>query len=297
MFNSHFICAFPFIPIENNKIDEASFGRIIDSLKAVEMPFICAGATDGSIVRLTIDERVRLIELIREHAPDSELMVDVSSFRADDILLLAKEAVNNDANALMLSPMSFETLQDDECIHLFENLNSKFNMPVCVNGNNYSGIRFSDKLYQKLSAVSAVKSICLPNISQDPNDAQNQIKELKDSLPSKITIGFSDDTAACNALISGCELWYSALAGVLPKTCIKIALSAVTGNQSSAMGQFCQLSAIMEIMKKNGSSKTIAALLRLRGIIDHNCLPEPLRELNEADNEMLKAIVSTFNFE
>lgn len=297
MFNSHFICAFPFIPFTDNKLNEEVFGKIIDRLKEVEMPFICAGAPNGASACLSFEERIKLIELIKEHAPDSELMVDVSSFKVLEIMSLAKEAVKNDANALMLTPLSLEELTADESIDLFESLNSKFNIPVCVYESKKKRLRLTDDFYTKVASVSAVKSICLSDLSPNLNESQTQVKALKEKLPQKITLGFSDDTMAGNALFSGCELWFSALASALPKTCIKIALAAATGNKTSAMGQFCQLSAIIEIMKKNGVNKTLSALLEIKGLINESYLLPPVKSLNQEDKEMLKTIVSTCNFE
>lgn len=62
-------------------------------------------------------------------------MVCVGSVSTDEVLRLADDAQAAIADALLLPPVSYQALRDDEVFGLFETLMQHVSVPVCIYDN------------------------------------------------------------------------------------------------------------------------------------------------------------------
>ena len=106
-----------------------------------------------------------------------------------------------------------------------------------------------------------------------------------------MTIGISGDAAAAHGLNAGCDAWYSAVAGTLPDPALQIMRAVREGRPEDAASESAKLSPLWELFAEHGSLRIIAAAAEHLGLAPQNCLPLPVRGLEEAERRQVAAVL------
>ncbi|MFL6718488.1 MAG: dihydrodipicolinate synthase family protein, partial [Burkholderiaceae bacterium] len=116
----HGLCAFPLTPMNEDAIDEPAFARLLARLVAARADSICVLGSTGNYAYLGMAERKRLAELALDHASGAPMMVGIGALRTRDVLALAEHAQKAGADAVLLAPISYQKLADEEVFGLYE---------------------------------------------------------------------------------------------------------------------------------------------------------------------------------
>ena len=111
-------------------------------------------------------------------------------------------------------------------------------------------------------------------------EVATRLGKLRAGLPPETTVGISGDWVAAEALLAGCDLWYSVIAGVLPHRAKIITDHAVAGRRDLALEASAELEPIWSLFKTYGSLRVTAALAEDLGLVPSSALPLPLRGLD-----------------
>jgi 4-hydroxy-tetrahydrodipicolinate synthase len=292
------LSAFPLTPLSVNGIDEDSFVRLIDRLVSAGVDSIGALGSTGSYAYLTREERARVARLAVENAGDVPVMVSIGSVRTSDVLRLAEYAQQAGVKSVLLAPVSYQKLTEEEVFTLYETVSRNLSVPLCVYDNpNTTHFEFSDELYVRVAQLPHVASIKIPNLSPDPVATRQRLDALRALLPAHIALGAAGDLAAATVLTQGGDVWYSVIGGLFPEIPVAIARAAKSGNAERAQALSAQLEPLWVLFRKHGSVRVVAAAAELLGMVSAPCLPLPLKSLGGDDRQRLAAVLEQLGFQ
>lgn len=277
------LSAFPLTPLNATGIDEPALEAIVSGLREAKVDSIGALGSTGAYAYLDRAERARTIELTLESAGDIPVLAGVGALRTRDVLHHVEDAQTLGVAAVLLAPMSYQPLRDEEVLGLFEDVTAQLSVPLVVYDNpTTTRVVFSDELHAQIASLPNVASIKIPPVSSDPHEAHARVTGLRSKLPEHISLGISGDMVAAEGLIAGCDLWYSAIAGVLPQPCMALTRAALSGDMELARTISTQLDPLFEIMSRFGSFRVASAVAQELELVSEGSLPAPVQPLNAA---------------
>lgn len=291
------LSAFPLTPVTNAGFDEPGFVRILERITSAGADSIGVLGSTGSYAYLTRLQRSRIAAIAKSHAGNIPVMVCVGSVSTDEVLRLADDAQTVGADALLLPPVSYQTLKDDEVFGLFETLMQHVSVPVCIYDNpGTTRFEFSDELHGRIARLPGIRSVKIPGVPSSPVDAKVRVQRLKSKLPEGVTIGISGDASAATGLNAGCEVWYSVCGGLFPLTAKEITDAAARGEHERVVQLSERLQPLWGLFRKHGGSiRVMAAAAGVLGLTETDCLPRPLRPLSASDIAEIATVISELN--
>ncbi|RYE79567.1 MAG: dihydrodipicolinate synthase family protein [Oxalobacteraceae bacterium] len=276
----HGLSAFPLTPMNESGIDETAFANLVERLVAAGVDSICALGSTGSYAYLTLAERRRVAQLAVEHAGGVPVMIGIGAMRTRDVLVLAEHAHEAGAAGVLLAPVSYQKLTDNEVFDLYEMVTRSLSIPLCVYDNpGTTHFEFSDQLHGRIAGLPHVGSIKIPGVPLNAEAAAERVQRLRALIPSHVTIGVSGDRFAATGLNAGCEAWYSAIGGLFPKAALAITRAAQAGNTVEAVRLSEHLAPLWAMLGEHGSLRVVAAAAELHGLVDSPSLPLPVKSL------------------
>lgn len=287
------LSAFPLSPLSAGAIDEVAFIRLIERLVVAGVDSICVLGSTGNYAYLTPQQRQRIVQLGIEHAAGIPVIAGVGALTTAAVLAHAEAAQQAGAAGLLLPPMSYQPLRDDEVFSLFQAVSDAVDIPLCVYDNpTTTHFTFSDGLLGRIAQLPGVGSIKIPGVPDEPATAAQRVSRLRTRIPAHVTIGVSGDAYGAKGLSAGCDTWYSAIGGVLPQSMLAIARAAQAGDMDYANKLSDQFDPVWQLCARYGGSlRVIAAIAEQFGLVQRPCLPPPLQGLAETDRLELDALL------
>ncbi|MDH2443360.1 dihydrodipicolinate synthase family protein [Amnibacterium sp. CER49] len=286
------LSAFPLTPLRDDEIDERAYAGLVERLAAAGVDSITALGSTGSYAYLTLEERRRAARIALAHAGDVTVLVGVGALRTAHVVALARDAEQLGAAGLLVAPVSYQPLTDDDVLGLYEDLAAAVALPIVVYDNpGTTRFRFSDELYGRVAALPTVTSIKIPAVPAEPSAARARIDAIRAAVPERVGIGISGDAAAATALVAGCDAWYSVIAGTAPAPAVAITRAALAGDAEGALAESRRLQPLWDLFAAYGSVRVVAAIAELAGLAARSSLPRPLVGLDEVDRRRVDAVV------
>jgi len=287
------LSAFPLTPVRQDGIDEAAFVGLIERLVNAGVDSIGALGSTGNYAYLSRGERARAARLAVENAGSVPVIVGIGALRTRDVLALAEDAQAAGAHGVLLAPMSYQVLSEQEVYELYETVTAQLSVPLCVYDNpGTTHFTFTDELYRRIAALPKVASIKIPGVPQAPDAARERVAHLKALLPPGVSVGVSGDPVAAAGLNAGCDAWYSVIGGVFPEVALAITRAAQAGEAADALRLSARLQPLWELFSRHGGSlRVVASAAELLERVEAPCLPPPLKALAGEDRHRLAAVL------
>lgn len=290
------LSAFPLTPFKDEKIDFDAFEKLMAPLVAAKVNSICAMGSTGLYPYLSSDERAAVAKKTVELSGEIPVMVGIGALRTKDVLINLERAQAAGADAVLLAPVSYHSLLEDEVFSLYQSVSKELSVPLCVYDNpGVTRFEFSDQLYQSITALPHVKAIKIPGVPFTKNNGETHIAHLRQFIPKEVAIGVSGDKFGANGMAAGCDLWLSVIGGVLPETVQAMIQLATTGQLAEAEQLSNKLSLLWQLAAKyRGGMRIAAAVAAIKGRVSNNCLPNPLKTVSEGDYQQLNSLMTQF---
>ena len=287
------LSAFPLTPMRDDKVDEQAFTSLIDRLVDAGVDSITALGSTGSYAYLTHEERALVAQLAVEHAGETPVFIGVGALRTSHVLANIDAAERAGAAGILLAPMTYQPLTDEDVFQLFQTVSAHTGLPVIVYDNpGTTHFTFRVELYERIAALPGIASIKIPGVPADPTAAREHVAAIRAVVPEHVSIGVSGDAFGAAGLNAGCDAWYSVIAGTLPKPALKITRAAQQGKADEALVQSQRLSPLWDLFAQfGGSLRVTAAIAEYLNLAPARCLPLPLQGLTDAHRAHVHDVV------
>ncbi|MFK0692290.1 dihydrodipicolinate synthase family protein [Mesorhizobium sp. IMUNJ 23033] len=270
------LSAFPITPSDRDgRVDTKALRKLITRLCAAKVDSIGLLGSTGTYIYFTRDERrLALAEVLDEAGGQTPVVVGVGALRTDEAVCLAQDAKALGAAAGLLAAVSYTPLTDDEVFEHFSTVAREGGLPIVIYDNpGTTHFHFTPALVSRLAKVPGIVAIKNPT---DKSDAiESHLAGQRSIVPEGLSIGYSGDWNATEAMIAGADTWYSVLGGILPEVCIKIVKASQAGDAAEARRLDAALTPIWDLFKQFSSLRVIYVLAELLNI----CRAEPLRPI------------------
>lgn len=251
----------------------------------------------GNYAYLSCEERKRTVEAaVKVVAGRTPLVVGVGALRTDLAEDLARHARSAGADGLLLAPMSYQKLTDDEVFAHFAAVARAGDLPLCIYSNpSTTNFTFSHDLIRRLAEIPNILSVKLPLPAG--GDFAGELQQLRALTPAGFSIGYSGDWGMKDALLAGADCWFSAIGGVLPEPVVELAKAASQGDAAKALLLDDRLKALWTLVKQYGSLRVAYAVAQWRDrsgllpILPVQPLPAEASEKVKAALEILKVAI------
>ncbi|MBC8129982.1 MAG: dihydrodipicolinate synthase family protein [Rhizobiaceae bacterium] len=263
----HGLSAFPPTPTDDaGTLDADAMRGLLLRLAEAEVDSIGLLGSTGGYAFLRREQRRRAVEVavecVRGRTP---IMVGVGALRTDDAQSLARDAKAAGADGLLLAPVSYTPLTDAEVYLHFTAVSEAGRLPLCIYNNpSTTKFTFCDDLIARLAQVPNIVAIKMPIPTN--GDCASELARLRARTPQGFSIGYSSDWGAGNALLAGCDCWYSVVAGLMPKPALMLTKAARAGDSDAVARIDSQFRPLWDEFEEFGSFRVMYAIADLLGL-------------------------------
>ncbi|MEF2554605.1 dihydrodipicolinate synthase family protein, partial [Aurantimonas sp. A2-1-M11] len=133
----HGLSAFPLTPAsEQGRVDTETLARLLERVLDAGVDLLGLLGSTGIYAYLTREERRRAIAAASECMGGRvPLIVGIGALRTDQAQELARDAEAERADALLLAPVSYTPLTQDEAYEHFRAIAAATDLPLCIYNN------------------------------------------------------------------------------------------------------------------------------------------------------------------
>lgn len=261
------LSAFPITPANiDGIVDTDALSVLVERLVHAGVDSIGVLGSTGIYAYLDRSERIRATEAAVEAAAGrTPVIVGVGALRTSWSRDLAIAAERAGADGLLLAPMSYTPLTQQEAQEHFRAVSEATALPMCIYNNpGTTNFRFSDELIAALAAMPNMAAIKMP--LPGDGDYRVELQRLRASTPRDFKIGYSGDWGAGDSLIAGGDAWYSVVAGLLPEQALALARAAMSGDIDQAGWLDSAFVPLWNLFREHGSLRIMYEVGRRLGL-------------------------------
>ncbi|GAA4501843.1 dihydrodipicolinate synthase family protein [Gluconacetobacter tumulicola] len=289
----HGLSAFPITPAdEHGVVDADGVTRLTAHLSAAGVDSIGLLGSTGTYAYLTRAERRRAISAAAKSVGGrTPLIVGVGTLRTDDAQALARDAEAEGADGLLMAPVSYTPLTQEEAYQHYVAVAGATQLPLCIYNNpGTTHFNFGAELLERLADVPNIAAVKMP---PPPESAvADELARLRAGPVGRLAIGYSGDWIAAEALLAGCDGWFSVLGSFLPKLARTLVTAARTGDDATVRHCNDRLQPLWALFRAHGSLRVAYAAIHHLGLSEARpprpLLPLPDHEQKKVD-EALRA--------
>lgn len=260
------LSAFPITPADpDGTVNTGALVRMIERLDVPGVDSIGLLGSTGTYIYLTREQRKRAIDAATKALQGRKpLIVSAGALRTDDAQRLAKDAEEAGVDGLLLAPVSYNPLTEEEVYQHFESVAGSTTLPICIyNTPSTTHFTFSDALLARIAQLPNVIALKQPAPTTEP---KGRHEALRANLPSGFSIGYSADWLVAEPLLAGGSAWYSVIAGVLPAPSIALMDAIRRGDHVEVRRISAVLQPIWDLFKEFGDLRVAFALVNELGL-------------------------------
>nr|WP_255607696.1 dihydrodipicolinate synthase family protein [Ancylobacter sp. Lp-2] len=283
------LSAFSLTPTDSEgRVQTDPLGALLNRIRTAGADSIGLLGSTGGYAFLTRDERRRAVEAAVEAVGGRmPIIVGVGALRTDEALALAGDARKAGADGLLLAPMSYTPLMDEEVFQHIAAVAEAGDLPLCIYNNpGTTKFVFSEDLIVRLAQLPNIRAVKMP-LPAD-GDFAGELARLRARTPDGFAIGYSGDWGAADALLAGGDAWYSVAAGLLPGPVLKLARAAGDGEVAETRRLDAAFQPLWQLFREFGSFRVMYVIADLLGLGQFQP-PRPILPLAEAVRPRVEA--------
>jgi 4-hydroxy-tetrahydrodipicolinate synthase len=285
------LSAFPITPADpQGHVDTAALRRLLRRLADAEVDSIGLLGSTGTYAYLNRAERRRAVEAaVAELGGAVPLLVGIGALRTDDAVRHGQDAKTAGADAVLLAPVSYTPLTEDEVYEHFATVARAVDLPVVIYNNpGTTHFTFSNALIVRLSQVPGV--VAVKNPAPDAAAVAAEVAALRAGVKAGFSIGYSGDWKATEALLAGGEAWYSVVGGLFPAPLMQLVRAARAGDAAEARRLNAGLQPLWDLFIAHSSLRVVYAAANLLGLTDA-APPRPILPLAEPVKQQVAEVL------
>jgi len=281
------LSAFPITPLTPaGEIIATDLVRLVHRIEAGGADSIGLLGSTGTYMFISREQRRRAVAAAVGAATSIPVMVGVGAMRTDDAQSLARDAATEGAAGLLMAPVSYTPLTEEEVFEHFLAVASASDLPLCIYSNpGTTNFTFRPEFVARLATIATVAAIKLPLPSS--GDIPADLAAFRQAAPG-LSIGYSGDWGCKDALLAGADCWFSVAGGLFPERAAALTAAAMKGDREEADRHDSAFAGLWGLCKANGSLRLIYAAANMLGLTD----AQPPRPLLGADEGLRTRLAS-----
>jgi len=282
------IIAYPITPFdEKGKVNIPLFKKLVDRLVTAGTHGIAPLGSTGVLPYLTDEEKEAVTEAtVQQVAGRIPTLVGVSNLTTDKTIYHAQFAEKAGAKAVMIIPMSYWKLTDDEIFAHYDAVAAKISIPIMAYNNPATGgIDMTPALLKRLLQIPNVTMI-----KESTGDIQ-RMYHLRNELGDEVAFYNGSNPLALAAFSAGANGWCTAAPNLIPELNISLFDAIQANDLQKAKSVFYKQLDLLRFITAKGLPRTIKAGLHLIGE-DGGSLRTPLQPLTDSEMATLAGILS-----
>lgn len=283
------VIAYPITPFDQEeKVDISLFKKLVERLVISDSHGIAPLGSTGVLPYLTDEEKEAITEAtIQQVAGRVPILAGVSNLTTEKTIHHAKFAENAGADAVMIIPMSYWTLTDDEIVAHYDAVASKISIPIMAYNNPAtSGVDMSPALLKRLLEIPNVTMI-----KESTGDIQ-RMHYLRKELGEEVAFYNGSNPLALAAFAAGAKGWCTAAPNLIPELNIELYNAVQNNDLETAQNLFYKQVDLLKFIVAKGLPRAVRSGLNILGE-NGGQLRSPLKPLTTLETSELKEILST----
>ncbi|WP_306349598.1 dihydrodipicolinate synthase family protein [Flavobacterium sp. '19STA2R22 D10 B1'] len=283
------IIAYPITPFDTDeKVDIPLFKRLVERLVQNGSHGIAPLGSTGVLPYLTDEEKEALTEAtIQQVAGRVPTLVGVSNLTTEKTIYHAKFAEKAGASSVMIIPMSYWKLSDDEIVQHYDAVAKQISIPIMAYNNPAtSGIDMSPALLKRLLEIPNVTMI-----KESTGDVQ-RMHYLRKELGEEVPFFNGSNPLALAAFAAGATGWCTAAPNLIPELNLALYNAIQNNDLEEAQKVFYKQFDLLKFIVTKGLPRAIKAGLPLLGE-EGGALRSPLKPLTALETKELEGILKS----
>ena len=280
------IIAYPITPFDKDeKVDIVLYKKLLERLIVSGSHGVAPLGSTGVMPYLTDEEKEAITEAtIAQVNGRVPVLVGVSNLTTEKTIYHAKFAEKAGADAVMIIPMSYWKLTDDEIVQHYDAVAKQISIPIMAYNNPATGgVDMSPALLKRLLEIPNVTMI-----KESSGDVQ-RMHYLKRELGDDVAFFNGSNPLALAAFSAGATGWCTAAPNLIPELNIDLYNAIQKNDLQEAQKVFYKQLNLLKFIVNKGLPRTIKAGLKIKGI-DGGFLRSPLKPLIESEIAELELI-------
>lgn len=284
------LSAFPITPTDAaGVVDIPALEKVLLRLKQAGVDSVGLPGSTGLYAYLSRDQKRRAVEAaVACLGPDIPVIASAGALRTDEACLLAQDAESAGAKGILLAPVSYTPLGEEEVFQHYASVAGATGLPVCVYNNpGTTHFTFSHRLLQRLGTLKQIRAVKQPGQS---GIGEQDVTALRDLFPAEFAVGYSGDWFAAGALLGGGDVWFSVVGGLLPQPALALTRAAQAGEAERVAELNQQFEPLWQLFQSLSSLRVMYAAADILGICQP-VLPRPLLGLDSAERRRVEQVL------
>jgi 4-hydroxy-tetrahydrodipicolinate synthase len=259
------LSAFPITPATpEGRVIEADLRGILKRIAVGGADSVGLLGSTGTYMFLDRDERRRATAIAVETLTDTPVIVGVGALRTDHAQALAKDAAGEGAAGLLLAPVSYTPLADEEVFRHFAAVAEATDTPIVIY-NNPSTTNFTFKPGLVARLADAIPSIAAIKLPLPKDDIAEDLKRYRAAAP-RLAIGYSGDWGCKDGLLAGADAWFNVAGGMFTQRAAALTAAARRGDRAEADRLDADFAPLWEVFKAAGGMRAMYAAANHLGL-------------------------------
>jgi 4-hydroxy-tetrahydrodipicolinate synthase len=284
------IIAYPITPFDQHeKVDLVLFKKLVERLVKNGSNGIAPLGSTGVLPYLNDEEKEAVTEAAIEQVKGRiPVMIGVSNLTTERTVYHAKFAEKAGADAVMIIPMSYWKLTDDEIVKHYETVARQISIPIMAYNNPATGgIDMSPALLKRLLEISNVTMI-----KESTGDIQ-RMHHLRKELGEEVAFYNGSNPLALAAFAAGASGWCTAAPNLIPEQNNALYHAIQDNDLKRAQELFYRQLDLLKFIVDKGLPRAIQAGLSILSE-EGGYLRSPLKELTENEKRELGVLLDKF---
>jgi 4-hydroxy-tetrahydrodipicolinate synthase len=287
------IIAYPITPFDQHeKVDLVLFKKLVERLVKNGSNAIAPLGSTGVLPYLNDQEKEAVTEAAIEQVKGRiPVMVGVSNLTTERTVHHAKFAEKAGADGVMIIPMSYWKLTDDEIVKHYETVAKQISIPIMAYNNPATGgIDMSPVLLKRLLEISNVTMI-----KESTGDIQ-RMHYLRKELGEEVAFYNGSNPLALAAFAAGASGWCTAAPNLIPEQNNALYHAIQDNDLKRAQEIFYKQVDLLKFIVDKGLPRAIQSGLSILGE-EAGYLRSPLKELTENEKKVLECLLNKSSVE
>jgi len=287
------IIAYPVTPFDDNEVvDIPLFKKQVERLVSTGSHGIAPLGSTGVLPYLNDAEKEAIAEAtMKQVSGRVPTLVGVSNLTTEKTIYHAQFAEKAGATAVMIIPMSYWKLTDDEIVKHYDAVASKISIPIMAYNNPATGgVDMSPTLLKRLLEIPNVTMI-----KESTGDIQ-RMHYLRKELGEEVAFFNGSNPLALAAFTAGATGWCTAAPNLIPELNIALYEAIQVNNLEKARRLFYQQVDLLKFIVAKGLPRSIKAGLDILGI-GGGGFKSPLGPLSDHEIATLETILTALKSE